>query len=149
MKSKKYPMYISPQLGFGLDVKEDGITLYQYSGEAIIEKLILEDIYDTSKYTDVLLSESGDEILYRTSDGASVMNVKTGDIHTYDNLSYVKHINGIRPLFSTPASLQPRVVNPVTGQIVDCDELKRLQFISPDGALYADTRLEEYVEYYS
>ena len=149
LKSKKYPMYISPQLGFGLDVKEDGITLYQYSGEAIIEKLILEDIYDTSKYTDVLLSESGDEILYRTSDGASVMNVKTGDIHTYDNLSYVKHINGIRPLFSTPASLQPRVVNPVTGQIVDCDELKRLQFISPDGALYADTRLEEYVEYYS
>lgn len=145
----EYPMFISPQLEYGLSVNDNGVVLFRYANGSASEERILEDIYDTSKYRDVLLSESGDEILYRTADGASVMNVKTGEIHSYDNLSYVKHTNGIRPLFSTPASLQPRVVNPVTGQIVDCNELRRLQFLNPDGSLYADTCLEDYVEYYS
>lgn len=148
-ESKEFPMFISAKLGYGLDVDDDGVVLFQYANDSVSKKRILEDIFDTSKYRDVLLSESGDEILYRTSDGASVMSVRTGEIHSYDNLSYVKHINGIRPLFSTPASLQPRIVNPVTGQVVDCKELTKLQFISPNGTLYADTSLEEYVEYFS
>lgn len=146
---KEYPMFISAKLDYGLTVNDNGVMLFRYNNGSAIENKILEDIYDTSKFRDVLLSESGDEILYRTADGASVMNVKTGETHTYDNLSYVKHTNGIRPLFSTPYSLQPRVVNPVTGQIVDYDELTKLQFVSPDGVLYADTRLEEYIEYHS
>lgn len=148
-ESKKCPIFVSANLGYGLNVDDDCVVLFQFANGSEYEKRILEDIYDTSKYRDVLLSESGDEILYRTADGASVLNVKTGDIHIYDNMSYIKHSNGIRPLFYTPASLQPRVVNPVTGQIIDCNELRRLQFLSPDGSLYADTSLEDYVEYYS
>lgn len=145
---KEYPLFISTKSAYGLTVDDNGVVLF-HNNDSMSKKKILEDVFNTSKYHDVLLSESGDEILYRTADGASVMNVKTGETHTYDNLSYVKHTNGIRPLFSTPSSLQPRIVNPVTGQIVDYEELTKLQFVSPDGKLYADTRLDEYVEYHS
>lgn len=147
--SKEFPTFISAKLGYGLKIDDNGVVLFQYANDSVSKKSILGGIYDTSRYRDVLLSKSGNEILYRTTDGASIMNVKTGEIHTYNNMSYVKHTNGIRPLFYTPASLQPRVVNPVTGQIIDCSELSRLQFISPDGDLYADTNLDEYVEYFS
>ena len=76
------------------------------------------------------------------------MDIATGKSESYENVSFVKQVNGIRPLFDSPSSLQPRLINPVTGQPIDCNAMSQFQFISPDGSLYADTRLKEYIEYY-
>ena len=67
----------------------------------------------------------------------------------FGNMSYVQHTNGIRSHFSHRAgSLQPRLVNPVTGQLLDSEIMTQYNFISPNGRFYADAQLDQYVEYY-
>jgi hypothetical protein len=86
--------------------------------------------------------------MYKDGNKAITFNIGTGVSQTYDNLSYIKHINGIRPLFSTPTSLQPVLINPITKQRIKATEMSACQFVSPNGELYADTRLKEYIEHY-
>lgn len=86
--------------------------------------------------------------MHKTGDKTITFDIGTGLSQTYNNLSYIKHINGIRPLFTTPTSLQPVLVNPVTKQRIEANEMSNFQFVSPDGKLYADTRLKEYIEHY-
>lgn len=142
------PSCMSENLKFGLDVKDDKVLLYSFSGEDIISEEILSDIFDYSKFRDVLLSEDGKSIMHRDNEESIIMDIATGKSESYENVSFVKQVNGIRPLFDSPSSLQPRLINPVTGQPIDCNAMSQFQFISPDGSLYADTRLKEYIEYY-
>ena len=108
----------------------------------------MEDVYDSTEYHDVLLSEDGNCIMHKDGDKAITFDIGTGFSQTYANMSYIKHINGIRPLFAIPTSLQPVLVNPVTKQRIEAKEMSNFQFVSPDGKLYADTRLKEYIEHY-
>ena len=88
----------------------------------------MEDVYDSTEYHDVLLSEDGNCIMHKDGDKAITFDIGTGFSQTYANMSYIKHINGIRPLFAIPTSLQPVLVNPVTKQRIDANEMSNFQF---------------------
>lgn len=143
-----FPQSLSESLSLGLLATDESVCLCKLQGNQYAKTPILEDVYDTRRYQEVLLSENGEYILHRDSSKSVVVNVTNGKSQSYDNLSYVKHVNGIRPLFEMPASLQPILINPMTGLHIDCDMMSRYQFVSPDSNLYADSRLHEYEEYY-
>lgn len=124
-----------------------GIYLLDIDSETINRKKILSDLYDSSSYKSVLLSEDGTQIMYRDNKQTVILDLQTNKADSYDNVYYIKDVNGIRPLFTKgPGALQPRLVNPVTGQIVPCDRMPEYQFVSPNGLLYADTKIDDYVE---
>lgn len=132
---------------FGLTLQADGIFLLTQKDEDITRQKILSDLYDTSSYKSVLLSEDGSQIMHRNEKQTVILDVTSNEFERFDNLSYIKDINGIRPLFSRrPGSLQPRIVNPATGQILPHNRMAAYQFVSPNGLLYADTEINDYVE---
>lgn len=132
---------------FGLTLQADGIFLTINTSEGTIQRKILSDLYDTSSYKSVLLSEDGSQIMYRDEKQTVILDVNTTKSERFENVTYIKDVNGIRPLFShRPGSLQPRIVNPVTGQILPHSRLASYQFVSPNGLLYADTEINAYVE---
>ena len=141
------PNSLSESLKLGLYVDSDEVCICNLRGVKFTSERIMEDIYDSTEYHDVLLSEDGNCIMHKDGDKAITFDIGTGFSQTYDNL-YIKHINGIRPLFATPTSLQPVLVNPVTKQRIEANDMSNFQFVSPDGKLYADTRLKEYIEHY-
>ena len=67
----------------------------------------------------------------------------------FGNLSFLRHINGIRPYFNRNQYRQVKFINPLSGMEIDTDAIAQYNFVSPDGNLYADSRLEEYIEYYN
>lgn len=142
------PNSLSESLKLGLSVDSDEVCICNLKGVKYTSKCVMEDVYDSTEYHDVLLSEDGNCIMHKDGDKAITFDIGTGFSQTYDNLSYIKHINGIRPLFAIPTSLQPVLVNPVTKQRIEAKEMSNFQFVSPDGTLYADTRLREYIEHY-
>lgn len=131
-----------------VDTHEGKILLYSFEEGNEITREILCDKFDKSKYLKVLIDSSGTRILYRSSNNTEIMDVETGEVVTFDNLSYVEQCNGIRPIFHRSGSLQPRIINPVTGQPIDGDLMKQFNFMSPNGKLYADTRISQYTERY-
>lgn len=142
------PNSLTESLAYGLRVNSKGLFLCKNIDNKFSEEQILNDVFDTSEYHNVLLSEDGKYVLYRDSENSILMDIEHNISQSYANTSYIKHINGIRPLFSTPSSLQPRLINPINGQYIDCNKMTQYQFLSPDEVYYADTRLNEYVEYY-
>lgn len=142
------PFTVSPDLTQGIIIENGKVYFLDISSKMESKKHILSDIFDESKYRDVILGDDGNQILYRDSEATRVTDIITGENLDFGNLSYVRQVNGMRPHFQRSGALQPRIVNPVTGQMLDADQMKQYNFISPDGTLYADTRLKEYVEYY-
>lgn len=142
------PKAISPQCQYGLTIVKNCVYLLDISSRKETKTQILINTFDSSDYRDVLLGEDGNKILYRTSDNAEVKDITSGETMSFKNLSYVDHCNGIRPTFQMVASLQPRIVNPITGQILDCKLMKDYLFISPNGQYYAGTIKDLYDEYY-
>lgn len=140
------PEYLSHSLKYGITVNEKGVFLYSLHKDKYVERQILINIFDKSKFSNVLLSEDGDSLLYQDGKCSVMLNLIDQSTEIFDNLSYVKHVNGIRPLFSKPSSLQPKVINPITKQMINCEMLEQYKFVSPDGRLYADTQLYDYIE---
>jgi hypothetical protein len=145
----------SGEYKFGIKVPKDytgkvygDITLCTFDGASYDERPILQSLFDSSAYNNVLFGNSGEHVMYQSEHDAVVMNIATGQCEKFPNMSYIKHVNGIRLLFETASSLQPRLVNPITKQYINCNSMPDFQFVSPDGKLYADTRLEDYIEYY-
>lgn len=140
--------HISESLTYGIIMEDNLPYIIWFDGETEKKQRILTEIYDNSSFNNVLLSENGEQILYRDKNKVEIRNVLTGETTTFDNLSYVQQINGIRPSFQKIGSLQPTITNPATGQILDVKLLSKYSFISPNGQLYADTILDKYIEYY-
>lgn len=154
--STKYRnMHLSEDLKHGIKVNKnyDGtlsgdILLCVLDNGEYEERVILQSLFDSSAYKNVLFSGNGEQVMYQSKDDTVVMNITTGQSEIYPSMSYIKHINGIRLFFETASSLQPRLVNPITRQYINCNSMPDFQFVSPDGKLYADTRLQDYIEYY-
>ena len=144
----KLPTALSENLVLGLNIDNGVVYLCKYENGKYEQTPILEDIFDSSKYHDVLLSEDGQSIMFRDGTQTTILDIENGQQTSYENLSYIKQINGIRPQFKRATTLQPRIINPVTKLPIDCDSLTDFQFVSPDGRYYADTRLEDYIEYF-
>ena len=152
---QNHPTKLSPSFKYGIKINKENnslsktrIELCVLSGEQYEMKSILQSEFDTSSYKDVLFSECGEYVMYNDGNETTVMNIHSGQVHSFGSMSYIKHINGTRPLFETPSSLQPRLIHPYTRQYIDSKSMPEYQFVSPDGKLYADTRLNEYIEYY-
>lgn len=145
---KGTPQTISASMNYGLNVDSKGVKFFEYKNNVFESDAILEGIYDTSTYSNVLLSDNGCQIMYREKELSTVLDVESGRKTEFKNLSYVNHINGIRPLFITEMECsQARLINPLDGQPIDVGLLTQYQFISPDGSLYADKELRKYIEY--
>lgn len=142
------PSVFSPSLKYGLDVNKKEILLYNRATYYSESKKILFDIYDTSEYRNVFLSENGHQIMHRNNDVYTMMDINSGDTTIFDNLSFVEHINGARPQFRINDCSQAILINPINGLPIDTKLLNEYHFVSPNGELYADKELDKYVEYY-
>lgn len=132
---------------FNLLVGESGISITFHKNGIKECKTILSELYDSSSYKSVLLSEDGSKIMYRDKNQTMVLDVHSNQIDRYNNLSYIRDINGFSPHFShRPGSLQPKLIDPVSREQISCERMPNYHFISPNGCLYADTNLNEYVE---
>ena len=145
---KDCPQTISSGLNYGLTVDSDGVKFFEYRNNAFEYETILDGTYDTSAYSNVLLSDNGHQIMYREKNVSTILDIESGQRTEFENLSYINHINGIRPLFITESECtQARLINPLDGQPINVDLLTEYQFVSPDGSLYADKELRKYIEY--
>lgn len=142
------PYAVSPNITQGIIIEDNNIYLLDISSQEEIRTQILMDIFDASEYRDVIFGEDGSQILHRDSRGTRITDIISGETFDFDNMSYIQHNNGMRTIFQRSGSLQPRIVNPITGQILNAKQMKQYDFISPNGRLYADTRLKEYIERY-
>ena len=148
---------ISENGNYGLICEDGECTLYENKidfgrnkkAENYIKSRILSDIYDNTSYSNVFLSEDGKHILSVTKDNCQMLNVASGETEEFGNLSFLRHINGIRPYFNRNQYRQVKFINPLSGMEIDTDAIAQYNFVSPDGNLYADSRLEEYIEYYN
>lgn len=142
---------------YGLICEDGECTLYankivfgrNNKAENYTKSRILSDIYDNSSYSNVFLSEDGKHILSLTKDNCQMLNVVSGETEDFGSLSFLRHINGIRPYFNKNQYRQVKFVNPLSGTEIDTEIITQYDFVSPDGNLYADTRLEEYIEYFN
>lgn len=145
---KDCPQTISSGLNYGLTVDSDGVKFFEYRNNAFENETILDGTYDTSAYSNVLLSDNGHQIMYREKNVSTILDIESGQRTEFENLSYINHINGIRPLFITESECtQARLINPLDGQPINVDLLTQYQFVSPDSSLYADKELRKYIEY--
>lgn len=148
-KDEHIPEAISPKFKYGIDVKEGKVTLYTYNGVAYGNPTnILETIFDTSSFSNVIMSENGHQIMYRNNDCFKSINLESGRSTEFKNLSFVSHINGLQPQFRLVNNSQAILINPMTGTPIETDLLDEYRFISPDTRLYADKALGKYIEYY-
>ena len=143
-----FPQAFSETLYWGIEVKNCGAFVCHLIDGKFTKEPIMTELYDTADYKDVLLSEDGNYMLYRDAEKVVIQNIEDGKAQSFDNLSYVKHVNGIRPTFNSPTSLQPIMVNPVTGQHISANQMTEYKFVSPKGEYYADTRVLDYIEHF-
>ena len=155
LSTKLRNVNLSPDHQYGIKISKDykgkvagDIILCALNNGEYEERIILQSLFDSSEYKNVLFSDNGNQVMYQSEKDAVVMDIATGKCEEFPSLSYIKHINGMRLFFETASSLQPRLVNPITKQYIDCNSMPDYQFVSPNGKLYADTRLQDYIEYY-
>ena len=148
IRSGNFPDYVSPSIHYGLFIDKEEILLGYYGCECFSSRQILQDLYDTNQYKNVLLSENGHQVLYKENETSTMLDIETGQTVEFKNLSYINHVNGIRPLIRFSETSQAILINPLDGQPIDFDLLTEYQFISPDKQLYADKALDKYIEYF-
>lgn len=146
------PSDMSPKFKYGLELINNEINLYESKGTNSgfsQPKRVLSELYDASKYMNVFFSEDGHQILYRDNNVFTMFDIDKTNITEFENLHYISHINGSKPLFRLDESRQAILINPITGRPVDFDLISNYQFLSPNGELYADSELDKYIEHYN
>lgn len=147
--SPNIPQYLSPLGRRGLTITEKEVTLFDVRYHKVSKaSQILQDIYETQNYTNVLLGENGKQVIFRDNKQAKMLDLVSGETFEFENLSYINHINGIRPFFRLLETSQALLINPVDGQPINFNLVSEYQFVSPDYKLYADKALDQYIEYF-
>jgi hypothetical protein len=142
--------YISPKDNLAVVFKNDGVYLMKRTGPGMMMGTrILENIFDYSNFKNVLLSEDGSKVMYRSGKNTTIVDINSGDKQIFANLSYIQHVNGIRPSFNIDKKRRVVLINPITGLQVPTESLSNYSFISPDGLSYADSNLKAYVEWHN
>lgn len=117
--------------------------------DSFVNEEILESLFDSSSYGNVLMSDDGENIIFQKDKEMFLMNTRTKEVQEFPNLNFISHINGYRPLFKVDNSRRrPRIINPLTREYVNPDFITNYGFVSPDGKLYADSALSKYVKYH-
>lgn len=139
---------ISEKGNYVLSKEGTHIFLYKLSDSAdgYVREEILAALYDSSEYGRVLLSDDGNYILYQNDKHMSLLNIKTNEKQDFDDLNYVSHINGYKPLVNLDATRRPRLINPLTKQEIDYRLIDQYHFVSPDGKYYASSDLNDHIK---
>ncbi|MDE6642979.1 MAG: hypothetical protein K2K27_02655 [Muribaculaceae bacterium] len=139
--------YHSSEDKFAITIEDNAIYLIsRINNSEVKASKILDELFDYSNYKDVLLSEDGSKVMYRSGKSTSIVDIASGEEQDYTNQSYILHVNGIRPSFDIDKKRQVVLVNPITGLQVPSEDLSNHSFISPDGKIYADANLDSYIE---
>lgn len=141
---------LSEELNYAISVKGTHVFLGRMSKAqgGFINVPILESLFDTSTYGNVLMSDDGENIVYQKGDDLILMNTGTQEEQYFPNTSFISQINGYRPLFKVDGShRRPRVIDPMTRQYINQDYITNYRFVSPDGKLYADSALSKYIKH--
>lgn len=116
--------------------------------DSFINEEILESLFDSSSYGNVLMSDDGKNIIFQKDKEMFLMNTETKEVQDFPNLNFIFQINGYRPLFKVNDShRRPRIIDPLTKAYINQDFITNYSFVSPDGKLYADSELSRYVKY--
>lgn len=117
--------------------------------DSFVNEEILESLFDSSSYGNVLMSDDGENIIFQKGKGMFLMNTITKEVQDFSNLNFISQINGYRPLLKVDDSRRrPRMIDPLTKEYINQDFITNYGFVSPDGKLYADSALGKYVKYY-
>ena len=134
---------------FAVEIEHGAVYLIVRQNDNEVKVLrILEELFDYSNYKNVLFSEDGSKVMYRSGKSTSIVDIALGEEQYYPNLSYILHVNGMRPSFDIDKKRQIVLVNPITGLRVPSEALSNHSFISPDEQIYADANLDSYIERY-
>lgn len=110
---------------------------------------LFSDMMDMTKYKDVLLSSDGNYLLFREEKRMVLKEPITGETIPFDDVRFISHVNGNRPLFRVENSHRRiRIIDPVTNSEVNNDYITNYNFVSPDGKYYASTKLKKYTRFY-
>ena len=143
------PQCVSPLRRLSLSVDDSGVSISSIRDYRVTTtSQILQDIFDTQHFSNVLLDENGQQFIYRDNQQIKMIDLANGTTTEFENLSYINHINGIRPFVRISETSQAILINPIDGQPIDVALLQEYQFISPDKKLFADKILDKYIEYY-
>ncbi len=142
--------YCSPEDKYAIVIENNTVCLIARQSDCDVKSsVILEELFDYSNFKNVLFSEDGSKVMSRSGKSTSIVDVVSGEEQNYANLSYILHVNGIRPSFDIDKKRRVVLVNPVTGLQVSSEELSSHSFISPDGLMFADANLHSYIEIYN
>ena len=108
-------------------------------GDGVFHEQILESLYDISTYSNVYLSDDGNAIIHRNNGEFLLKSISTGEESSFPNIDFVTHNNGYRPLVSLKSCRKPVMIDPITRQVIDGNNISRYSFISPDKRLYTST----------
>lgn len=106
---------------------------------------ILTSIYDSTSYNEALFAADDKCIILSDKHNQFYFqNLASGERTEFDPGVFVRHINGYRPLldFSPIQHRQPRIIDPVSGQLIDPSEFENYVFYSPDGSCHVGTKSE-------
>ena len=94
---------------------------------------ILSSIYDSSSYKEALFAADDNCIIYSDKNNQfHYLDLYSGERSEFDPGVFVKHVNGYRPVLDVKPR-QPRVIDPVSGQIINPSDFNNYKFCSPDG----------------
>ena len=142
---------LSEKKNYAISVRGSHVFLGRMSmfKNGFVNEEILESLFDSSSYGNVLMSDDGENIIFQKDKEMFLMNTETKEVQNFPNMNFIFQINGYRPLFKIDDShRRPRIIDPLTKEYIDQDFITNYGFISPDGKLYADSALSKYVKYH-
>lgn len=126
----------------------DGCSVYMGSlcdGTYVLEE-VLSEVFDKSNYKKVVFSDDASHIVFMKGKDMVLKNLISSEETLFINESYIEHKNGYRTTLYVDAYRRPRFLDPVNRQYVDENYSSQYIFTSPNGRLFADTQLDEYVK---
>lgn len=133
---------------YSLGVEGQRVLLCDYTLQEVKRITILEDLFDATGYKNVYFSEDGKSVVHNEPDGQSLLDTETGETIQFESKSFIKSVNGFRPTFTREGARAVKLVNPATGLPINLTIVSSFKFVSPDGSLYSDGELKQYVKYY-
>lgn len=132
---------------FSITIKDGEVWLTRKLDDwGTYSEIILDSLYDNSSYSNVFLSDDGENIVYREKDNFILKSTSTGRESSFPNMEFITHTNGHRPLILLDSCRRPRMIDPITRQTINGHNLPKYKFISPDKKYYANTH--QTIKYY-
>ena len=108
---------------------------------------ILTSLYDSSSYKEALFATDKDIIILSDRNNQfHYLNLSSGERTEFDPGIFVKHINGYRPVLDVKPR-KPRIIDPVSGQIINPSDFDDYIFCSPDGKCHVGANPISQIEY--